>query len=163
MKPFLLIVDDDPQVLQAIGIDLRHKYGDRFRVLKADSGAPALDILKQLKLRKEPPALFRCGPDTDNSTCSTTNNNTGTPTSNPQSTPTSGCGPGTDNSTCSSTSIPKPTQPTHKGSSLGSSTSNSNNAIGSQITTNEGNSPTPPPCPDKGPIPPNCTMKPVIK
>ena len=54
MKPALLIVDDDPQVLQAVGIDLRHKYGDRFRVLKADSGATALDILKQLKLRNEP-------------------------------------------------------------------------------------------------------------
>src|SRR5712691_3497980 len=58
MKPALLIVDDDPQVLQAVGIDLRHKYGDRFRVLKSDSGATALDILKQLKLRNEPPALF---------------------------------------------------------------------------------------------------------
>ena len=58
MKPVLLIVDDDPHVLQAIGIDLRHKYGDRFRVLKAESGATALDILKQLKLRNEPPALF---------------------------------------------------------------------------------------------------------
>ena len=58
MKPVLLIVDDDPQVLHAVGIDLRHKYGDRFRVLKAESGATALDILKQLKLRNEPPALF---------------------------------------------------------------------------------------------------------
>ncbi len=58
MNPVLLIVDDDPQVLQAVGIDLRHKYGDRFRVLKADSGETALDILKQLKLRNEPPALF---------------------------------------------------------------------------------------------------------
>jgi thioredoxin reductase (NADPH) len=58
MKPALLIVDDDPQVLRAVEIDLRHKYGDRFRVLKADSGATALDILKQLKLRNEPPALF---------------------------------------------------------------------------------------------------------
>ena len=54
MKPVLLIVDDDPQVLQAVGIDLRHKYGDRFRLLKADSGTTALDILKQLKLRNEP-------------------------------------------------------------------------------------------------------------
>jgi thioredoxin reductase (NADPH) len=43
-----------PHVLQAVGIDLRHKYGDRFRVLKADSGATALDILKRLKLRNEP-------------------------------------------------------------------------------------------------------------
>jgi thioredoxin reductase (NADPH) len=53
-----LIVDDDAQVLRAVEIDLRHKYGDRFRVLKADLGATALDILKQLKLRNEPPALF---------------------------------------------------------------------------------------------------------
>jgi thioredoxin reductase (NADPH) len=58
MKPGILIVDDDAQVLRAVEIDLRHKYGDRFRVLKADSGATALDILKQLKLRNEPPALF---------------------------------------------------------------------------------------------------------
>jgi hypothetical protein len=50
MKPVQLIVDDDPQVLQAVGIDLRHKYGDRFRVLKADSGATALGILKASKL-----------------------------------------------------------------------------------------------------------------
>ena len=59
MKPVLLIVDDDPQVLQAVGIDLRQKYGDRFRVLKADSGATALDILKQLKLRNEPLAKYQ--------------------------------------------------------------------------------------------------------
>jgi thioredoxin reductase (NADPH) len=58
MKPALIIVDDDPQVLRAVEIDLRHKYGDRFRVLKANSGAIALEILKQLKLRNEPPALF---------------------------------------------------------------------------------------------------------
>jgi hypothetical protein len=32
-----------------------------------------------------------------------------------------------------------------------------------QITSNEADSPTPPPCPDKGPIPPDCTMKPIIK
>jgi thioredoxin reductase (NADPH) len=58
MKPVLMVLDDDPQVLHAIEIDLRHKYGDRFRVLKAGSGATALEILKQLKLRNEPPALF---------------------------------------------------------------------------------------------------------
>jgi thioredoxin reductase (NADPH) len=58
MKPVLLSVDDDPQVLRAVEMDLRHQYGDRFRVLKADSRATALDLLKQLKLRNEPPALF---------------------------------------------------------------------------------------------------------
>ncbi|HEY6405162.1 MAG TPA: FAD-dependent oxidoreductase, partial [Nitrososphaeraceae archaeon] len=58
MKPALMIVDDDPQVLRAVEIDLRHKYGDRFRVLKANSGTIALEILTKLKLRNEPPALF---------------------------------------------------------------------------------------------------------
>jgi len=32
-----------------------------------------------------------------------------------------------------------------------------------QITMNEESSPTPPPCPDTGPIPPDCTMKPLLK
>ena len=58
MKPAMIIIDDDPQVLRAVEIDLRQKYGDRFRILKANSGATALDILRQLKLRNEPPALF---------------------------------------------------------------------------------------------------------
>jgi hypothetical protein len=32
-----------------------------------------------------------------------------------------------------------------------------------QVTMNEENSKTPPPCPLQGPIPPNCTMKPPVK
>jgi len=32
-----------------------------------------------------------------------------------------------------------------------------------QITTNKESSPTPPPCPNTGPIPPDCTMKPLLK
>jgi thioredoxin reductase (NADPH) len=55
MKPVILTVDDDPQVLRSVERDLRSKYGNGFRVLRADSG---LEILKQLKLRNEPPALF---------------------------------------------------------------------------------------------------------
>lgn len=31
-----------------------------------------------------------------------------------------------------------------------------------QITANKENSPTPPPCPNEGPIPPDCTMKPPL-
>jgi thioredoxin reductase (NADPH) len=57
-KPVLLTVDDDPEVLQAVARDLRGEYGDRFRVVRADSGASALDTLKQLKLRNEAVALF---------------------------------------------------------------------------------------------------------
>lgn len=57
-KPVILSVDDDPEVLQAVARDLRRAYGDRYRVLRADSGAAGLDVLKQLKLRDEPAALL---------------------------------------------------------------------------------------------------------
>ena len=57
-KPVILTVDDDPEVLQAVARDLRREYGDRFRVLRAESGAIGLDALQQLKLRNDPVALF---------------------------------------------------------------------------------------------------------
>lgn len=57
-KPVILTVDDDPEVLQAVSRDLRHQYGDRFRIVRADSGIAALDVVQQLKLRNEPLALF---------------------------------------------------------------------------------------------------------
>ncbi|HEU4445709.1 MAG TPA: FAD-dependent oxidoreductase [Nitrososphaeraceae archaeon] len=58
MRPVLLTVDDDPNVLRAIERDLRHQYGSHFRVLKADSGQRALELVKQLKLRNETLALL---------------------------------------------------------------------------------------------------------
>lgn len=57
-KPALLTVDDDPEVLRAIERDLRQEYGRRFRVLRADSGAAALELLQQVKLRNLAVALF---------------------------------------------------------------------------------------------------------
>lgn len=57
-KPVLLSVDDDPGVLNAIVRDLRRRYGDRYRVLRADSGAAALEALEQLQQRNESVALF---------------------------------------------------------------------------------------------------------
>jgi len=57
-KPVLLTVDDDPQVLRAVERDLRRQYGERFRVLRAESGASALETLEQLKTRGEAAALF---------------------------------------------------------------------------------------------------------
>jgi thioredoxin reductase (NADPH) len=53
-----MTVDDDPEVLQAVARDLRRAYGDRYRVIRADSGASALEVTEQLKLRNEPVALF---------------------------------------------------------------------------------------------------------
>ena len=57
-RPVILTVDDDPEVLQAIARDLRQQYGDRFRIIRADSGMAALETLQQLKLRNEHVALM---------------------------------------------------------------------------------------------------------
>ena len=57
-KPVILTVDDDADVLQAVARDLRQQYGDRFRIIRADSGAAALEATQKLKLRNEPVALF---------------------------------------------------------------------------------------------------------
>jgi thioredoxin reductase (NADPH) len=57
-KPVILSLDDDPAVLSAIARDLRRRYGQQYRVLRADSGASALDALQELKRRNQPVALF---------------------------------------------------------------------------------------------------------
>lgn len=57
-KPVILAVDDDPQVLGAVSRDLRRQYGERYSIVRADSGARALDTLDQLKERAQPVALF---------------------------------------------------------------------------------------------------------
>ncbi|MEM6598229.1 MAG: response regulator, partial [Cyanobacteria bacterium P01_C01_bin.69] len=57
-KPVILTVDDDPAVLQSISRDLRKQYGDRFRIVRADSGSSALKTTEQLKLRGDTIALF---------------------------------------------------------------------------------------------------------
>ena len=57
-KPVILSVDDDPQVLNAVERDLRRHYQSDYRVVKATSGAEALEAVKQLKQREVPLALF---------------------------------------------------------------------------------------------------------
>src|SRR6267378_2078492 len=57
-KPVLLTVDDDPEVLRAVERDLRKQYADRYRVVRADSGASALQSLQTLKKRNEAVALL---------------------------------------------------------------------------------------------------------
>jgi thioredoxin reductase (NADPH) len=58
VKPFLITVDDDPEVSRAVERDLRRKYGSDYRILRAESGPEALTSLEQLKLRNETVALF---------------------------------------------------------------------------------------------------------
>lgn len=57
-KPVIMTIDDDPEVLQAVARDLRQEYGDRYRIIRAESGASALEALEKLKLRNDPVALF---------------------------------------------------------------------------------------------------------
>jgi thioredoxin reductase (NADPH) len=54
----ILTVDDDPAVSRAIARDLRRKYGERYRIVRAESAATALDALKQIKLRGEQVAVL---------------------------------------------------------------------------------------------------------
>ncbi len=58
MKPVILTVDDDPEVLRAVERDLRNRFGEHYRILRADSGETALKAVQQLQLRNDPVALF---------------------------------------------------------------------------------------------------------
>src|ERR671921_1118899 len=49
--PAILTVDDDPSVSRAIARDLRRRYGENYRIIRAPSAAEALDALKEIKLR----------------------------------------------------------------------------------------------------------------
>ena len=57
-KPVILSVDDDAAVLNALERDLRLRYGGQYRVIKATSGADALDVVQQVQRRGEAIALF---------------------------------------------------------------------------------------------------------
>lgn len=57
-KPTILTVDDDAEVLRAVERDLRRKFAADYRVLRADSGQTALEIVRELKIRNNPVALF---------------------------------------------------------------------------------------------------------
>ncbi|QXG76669.1 FAD-dependent oxidoreductase [Modestobacter sp. L9-4] len=57
-RPVLLTVDDDRTVSRAVARDLRRHYGDRYRVVRAESGADALAALRELTARGELTALL---------------------------------------------------------------------------------------------------------
>src|SRR5438093_4984817 len=57
-KPGILIVDDEPDVLNAVEDDLRTHYHNGYRIVKAASGREALEALEQLKARKVHVVLF---------------------------------------------------------------------------------------------------------
>ena len=54
----ILTVDDDPSVSQAITRDLRSRYSERYRIVRASSGAEALGALEEFARRDQPVALI---------------------------------------------------------------------------------------------------------
>ncbi len=54
----ILTVDDDPAVSRAVARDLRRRYGDTHRIVRAESGPAALDALREMKLRGDEVAVL---------------------------------------------------------------------------------------------------------
>ncbi|MDB5240716.1 MAG: fused response regulator/thioredoxin-disulfide reductase, partial [Spirosoma sp.] len=56
--PYIILVDDDIQVLRAIQRDIRNEYRDDYRIVAIESANEALETIKELKLKNEEVALF---------------------------------------------------------------------------------------------------------
>jgi thioredoxin reductase (NADPH) len=57
-NPVIMVIDDDASVLSAVERDLRKKFGHDYHIAKANSGAAALEFLKQLQQRNGTVAMF---------------------------------------------------------------------------------------------------------
>jgi thioredoxin reductase (NADPH) len=57
-QPIIFAIDDEPMTLGAIVRDLQSRYGDRFQVMRAETGVAALEALAQLQIRNRAVALF---------------------------------------------------------------------------------------------------------
>jgi thioredoxin reductase (NADPH) len=53
-----LTVDDDPGVSRAVARDLRRRYGENYRIVRAESGDEALTALREMKLRGDAVAVL---------------------------------------------------------------------------------------------------------
>lgn len=57
-RAVLLTVDDDVSVSRAVARDLRRRYGGTYRIVRAESGAQALEALREIKLRGDAVAVL---------------------------------------------------------------------------------------------------------
>jgi thioredoxin reductase (NADPH) len=57
-RPAIVAVDDEPAVLAAVARDLRRGFGERYRILRAASGAEALELLAEVRRRGDQVALL---------------------------------------------------------------------------------------------------------
>ena len=56
--PYIIIVDDDQQVLRAIQRDIRNEYRDEYKIAATESANEALELIKELKLKNETVAVL---------------------------------------------------------------------------------------------------------
>jgi thioredoxin reductase (NADPH) len=54
----IMTVDDDPGVSRAVARDLRHRYGEQYRIVRAESGEAALEALREMRLRGDQVAVI---------------------------------------------------------------------------------------------------------
>src|SRR6266487_1870239 len=54
----IVTVDDDPGVSRAVARDLRRRYGEQHRIVRAESGDAALDALREMRLRGDEVAVI---------------------------------------------------------------------------------------------------------
>ncbi|UJA20338.1 FAD-dependent oxidoreductase [Thermoleophilia bacterium SCSIO 60948] len=57
-KPAILAVDDEPAVLAAVARDLRRRFGESYRILRAGSGERALELIREVRARGDQVALL---------------------------------------------------------------------------------------------------------
>src|SRR3954471_15980276 len=57
-RPAIVAVDDEPAVLAAVARDLRRGFGESYRILRAGSGADALDLLGEMQARGDQVAML---------------------------------------------------------------------------------------------------------
>src|SRR5919199_4556526 len=57
-RPVILTVDDDASVSRAVARDLRRRYGETHRIVRAEDPHQALDVLREVKLRGDPVAAI---------------------------------------------------------------------------------------------------------
>ena len=56
--PYIIIIDDDIQVLRALQRDIRNEFRDEYKIAATDSAPEAIELIKELKLKNEEAALF---------------------------------------------------------------------------------------------------------
>ncbi|MFG1943416.1 FAD-dependent oxidoreductase [Nonomuraea sp. NPDC048826] len=50
-KPVIVTVDDDPGVSRAVARDLRRRYGQHYRIVRAEAAEQGLDAVREMRLR----------------------------------------------------------------------------------------------------------------